>query len=143
MKVVLSLVLCALGGAGLASAAPEFYGTVTGSINGHAIDVRVVCATHQDLKTQISEGRFREDLYYRLAEIVVNIPPLRSRNGEALELAERLQGGGHPNASGAALPRSIHSTQDAIAYLRQVLAPAPPDPAPPGNTAGLFETAGF
>ena len=68
---------------------------------------------------------------------------LRSRNGEALELAERLQGGGHPNASGAALPRSIHSTQDAIAYLRQVLAPAPPDPAPPGNTAGLFETAGF
>lgn len=43
MKVFLSLVLCALGGAGLASAAPEFYGTVTGSIDGHAIDMRVVC----------------------------------------------------------------------------------------------------
>jgi two-component system NtrC family response regulator len=51
------------------------------------VDVRVVCATHQDLKTQISEGRFREDLYYRLAEIVVNIPPLRSRNGDAVLLA--------------------------------------------------------
>jgi two-component system, NtrC family, response regulator len=52
-----------------------------------AVDVRVVCATHQDLKTLIKEGRFREDLYYRLAEIVVNIPPLRSRNGDAVLLA--------------------------------------------------------
>jgi two-component system, NtrC family, response regulator len=52
-----------------------------------AVDVRVVCATHQDLKTLIKEGRFREDLYYRLAEIIVNIPPLRSRNGDAVLLA--------------------------------------------------------
>lgn len=52
-----------------------------------AVDVRVVCATHQDLKQQISEGRFREDLYYRLAEIVVNIPPLRARTGDAVLLA--------------------------------------------------------
>jgi two-component system, NtrC family, response regulator len=51
------------------------------------VDVRVVCATHQDLKTLISEGRFREDLYYRLAEIVVNIPPLRARTGDAVMLA--------------------------------------------------------
>ncbi|MDO9072977.1 MAG: PEP-CTERM-box response regulator transcription factor [Rubrivivax sp.] len=51
------------------------------------VDVRVVCATHQDLKQQISEGRFREDLYYRLAEIVVNIPPLRTRTGDAVLLA--------------------------------------------------------
>jgi two-component system, NtrC family, response regulator len=51
------------------------------------VDVRVVCATHQDLKTLISEGRFREDLYYRLAEIVVNIPPLRARTGDAVLLA--------------------------------------------------------
>lgn len=46
------------------------------------IDVRIVCATHQDLKALIKEGRFREDLYYRLAEIVVNIPPLRARQGD-------------------------------------------------------------
>lgn len=51
------------------------------------IDVRVVCATHQNLQTLISEGRFREDLYYRLAEIVVNIPPLREREGDAAMLA--------------------------------------------------------
>jgi two-component system NtrC family response regulator len=51
------------------------------------VDVRIVCATHQDLNTLSKEGRFREDLYYRLAEIVVNIPPLRSRIGDAALLA--------------------------------------------------------
>ncbi len=52
-----------------------------------AVDVRVVCATHQDVKQLISEGRFREDLFYRLAEIVINIPPLRDRVGDAAFLA--------------------------------------------------------
>jgi two-component system NtrC family response regulator len=51
------------------------------------VDVRVVCATHQDLKNLISAGRFREDLYYRLAEIVVSIPPLRARTGDAVLLS--------------------------------------------------------
>ena len=51
------------------------------------VDVRIVCATHQDLRTQIKDGRFREDLYYRLAEIVLNVPPLRSRTGDAVLLA--------------------------------------------------------
>lgn len=51
------------------------------------IDVRIVCATHQDLQALIREGRFREDLYYRLAEIVVTIPPLRARHGDAALLA--------------------------------------------------------
>lgn len=51
------------------------------------VDVRIVCATHQDLKTQIRDGRFREDLYYRLAEIVITIPPLRSRIGDVALLA--------------------------------------------------------
>lgn len=52
-----------------------------------AVDVRIVCATHQDLKVLTEEGRFREDLYYRLAEIVVHIPPLRQRAGDAALLA--------------------------------------------------------
>jgi two-component system, NtrC family, response regulator len=51
------------------------------------IDVRIVCATHQSLKLQIEQGKFREDLYYRLAEIVVEIPPLRARAGDAALLA--------------------------------------------------------
>ncbi len=52
-----------------------------------SIDVRIICATHQDLKALIKEGRFREDLYYRLAEIEINIPPLRNRVGDAALLA--------------------------------------------------------
>jgi two-component system, NtrC family, response regulator len=51
------------------------------------VDVRIVCATHQDLKALSKEGRFREDLYYRLAEIVVTIPPLRARIGDAALLS--------------------------------------------------------
>ena len=51
------------------------------------VDVRIVCATHQDLNALSKENRFREDLYYRLAEIVVNIPPLRARVGDAALLA--------------------------------------------------------
>ncbi|MCY7305050.1 MAG: PEP-CTERM-box response regulator transcription factor [Rhodoferax sp.] len=51
------------------------------------VDVRIVCATHQDLKALTKAGRFREDLYYRLAEIVINIPPLRDRVGDAALLA--------------------------------------------------------
>jgi len=52
-----------------------------------SVDVRIVCATHQNLKDQIANARFREDLYYRLAEITVEIPPLRARAGDAALLA--------------------------------------------------------
>jgi two-component system NtrC family response regulator len=55
-----------------------------------AVDVRIVCATHQNLKKLIEEGRFREDLYYRLSEIVIAIPPLRDRQGDATLLAHAL-----------------------------------------------------
>ncbi len=54
------------------------------------VDVRVVCATHRDLKARIAEGSFREDLFYRLAEIVVEIPPLRIRKGDAALIAHAL-----------------------------------------------------
>jgi len=52
------------------------------------VDVRVVCATHRDLADMIREGSFREDLYYRLSEISVKIPPLRERPGDAVLLAQ-------------------------------------------------------
>ena len=52
-----------------------------------AVDTRIVCATHQDLDAMIAEGRFRDDLYYRLAEIVVKIPSLAERAGDAVLLA--------------------------------------------------------
>ena len=55
-----------------------------------AVDVRVVSATHQDLQQRVKEGQFREDLYYRLAEIVVEIPPLRARVGDPALLAHHL-----------------------------------------------------
>jgi len=51
------------------------------------VDTRIVCATHQDLEAMIADGRFREDLYYRLAEIVVKIPSLAERSGDAVLLA--------------------------------------------------------
>ncbi len=51
------------------------------------VDVRVVCATHRNLKALIAEGGFREDLFYRLAEIVINVPPLRERKGDPALLA--------------------------------------------------------
>ena len=52
-----------------------------------AVDTRIVCATHQDLEAMIADGRFREDLYYRLAEIVIKIPALGERAGDAVLLA--------------------------------------------------------
>ncbi|WCT78799.1 PEP-CTERM-box response regulator transcription factor [Novosphingobium humi] len=52
-----------------------------------AVDTRIVCATHQNLEAMIADGRFREDLWYRLAEIVVKIPSLAERPGDAALLA--------------------------------------------------------
>jgi two-component system NtrC family response regulator len=54
------------------------------------VDVRVVCATHRDLPALISEGQFREDLYYRISEITVQIPALRQREGDILLIARAL-----------------------------------------------------
>ncbi len=56
------------------------------------------------------------------SQIIVS---LRSKNNEALKVAEKLQGGGHPNASGAVLPRSVRNVHDAVEYLQRVLNPSP------------------
>jgi two-component system NtrC family response regulator len=55
-----------------------------------AVDVRIVAATHRDLKAEIAAGRFREDLYYRLGEVSVAIPPLRERGSDPVLLANYL-----------------------------------------------------
>ena len=54
------------------------------------IDVRVVGATHRDLQAMVKTGDFREDLYYRLAEVAIDVPPLRERNGDAVLITRAL-----------------------------------------------------
>jgi two-component system response regulator HydG len=61
-----------------------------GSSTEVAIDVRVIAATNRDLETAIEERRFREDLYFRLNVIQIPLPPLRSRAGDVLPLAQHL-----------------------------------------------------
>jgi two-component system NtrC family response regulator len=56
------------------------------------VDVRIVCATHQNLDAMIATQKFREDLFYRLAEIVVRIPSLADRHGDAVLLAHHFLG---------------------------------------------------
>jgi two-component system NtrC family response regulator len=85
-------------------------------IGGHeeiAVDVRIVCATHQKLKDLCTQGRFREDLYYRLSEIVVTIPPMRQREGDAALLAHHFK-----NKFCAQESRSsLHFAPDALAAI--------------------------
>ena len=54
------------------------------------VDVRIICATHQNIQKLIKDGLFREDLYYRINEITVDIPPLRERDGDAIVIATAL-----------------------------------------------------
>jgi hypothetical protein len=74
---------------------------------------------------------------FRRANGVI-IASLRSRNGEALKVAEILQGGGHPNAAGATMPKSVRSIDEALVYLKQALNPVPKKDAPLNNLESLF-----
>ncbi|MFV8571110.1 PEP-CTERM-box response regulator transcription factor [Marinobacter sp. SBS5] len=61
-----------------------------GSVKPIPVDVRVVCATHRNVQELITEGTFREDLYYRISEITLDIPALRDREGDAIVIAQSL-----------------------------------------------------
>ena len=60
-----------------------------GSCQSQKVDIRLVAATHRDLKQLVSEGRFREDLFYRINVMPLEIPPLRIRGADILELADK------------------------------------------------------
>jgi oligoribonuclease NrnB/cAMP/cGMP phosphodiesterase (DHH superfamily) len=76
---------------------------------------------HYLLEQQATRFSVLVTLFRRANNLI--IVSFRSRNGEALRVAEKFQGGGHPNASGATLPKSVRTIPDAISYLRQVLSP--------------------
>lgn len=76
---------------------------------------------HQLLEQQATKYPVLVTLFRRATGVI--IASFRSRNGEALKIAEKLQGGGHANASAATLPRSVKTISDAVNYLRQALNP--------------------
>ncbi len=61
-----------------------------GGVKEVPVDVRVVCATHRQVRDLIDEGAFREDLYYRISEITLQVPPLRERHGDAIVIAKAM-----------------------------------------------------
>ena len=89
---------------------------------------------HRLLETSAVKYPVLVTLFKRANNLV--IASFRSRNGEALKVAEKLQGGGHANASGALLPKSVKNIPDAIDYLRAVLQPKAG--APLNTLEGLF-----
>ncbi len=89
-----------------------FVNTIVGNTN---------LIVHQLLQDQASPYKVLLTLYKKSANTMV--VSLRSRGGEALQAAEKLHGGGHPNAAGATLPKSVQNATDALVYLRQILNP--------------------
>jgi transcriptional regulator with GAF, ATPase, and Fis domain len=79
------------------------------------IDVRVVCATNRNLQREVEEGRFREDLYFRLNVVKVRIPPLRERKEDILFLAEQFLRD-FPTSSGKPLEIKPDARERLLAY---------------------------
>ena len=102
--------------------------TVIGNVN---------LIVHQLLEEQATPFSVLLTLFVKANRTV--IVSARSRNGEALGVALKLQGGGHANAAGATLPRSVQSIADAIDYLQGVLGLAAKPEAPLNNLGSLLD----
>ena len=92
------------------------------------VDVCIIAATHRDLKTEIEQGRFREDLYYRSGEVSVVIPPLRERGSDGVLLAHYVPAGvlqAPRQAAAEARPRR-HCRDRALPLARQRARPREP-----------------
>ncbi len=87
-----------------------------GTVHSRKVDVRLVAATHRNLRELVSSGRFREDLYYRLQVIELSIPPLRERGDDIMKLAESLL---QQYASDAGWPNNPTLTPSAEEKIRQ------------------------
>lgn len=109
------------------SAAVGFVDIVIGNANS---------IVHQLLERQATPHHVLVTLFVKANRTV--IASFRSRNGEALKVAQLFQGGGHPNAAGATLPRHVQNAGDAVGYLRLALDPPPGRAAPLNNLASAF-----
>ncbi len=96
-----------------------------GSVQSNKVDVRLVAATHRDLKTLARQGLFREDLYYRLNVIELRLPPLRERGDDVMQIAEAL------------LQRAASNTQQAGLHFSRAAAEAIGRYNWPGNVREL------
>jgi hypothetical protein len=109
------------------SSSVGYVDTVMGNVNS---------IVHQLLERQATPCVVLLTLFQKAnRQVVVS---LRSRNGEALRVAQQLQGGGHPNAAGAVLPRSVQSIEDALDYLRGVLEASSKKGVPLNSLEGAF-----
>ena len=100
--------------------------TPLGAGRAIAVDVRIIAATHRDLPAAVKQGRFREDLWYRLQVVPVHLPPLRERLGDVLLLAEhflRQLGGALPKRLGADAARLLlaHDWPGNVRELRNAM----------------------
>jgi transcriptional regulator with GAF, ATPase, and Fis domain len=86
--------------------------TPVGSRRQIKVDVRVLAATHQDLEQMVKEGRFREDLYFRLRELEIQLPPLRERREDILMLANRFLSEAATELGYSAVPELTTETLD-------------------------------
>ncbi|MDR3016928.1 MAG: sigma-54 dependent transcriptional regulator [Delftia acidovorans] len=100
--------------------------TPVGASRALPVNVRIIAATHRDLPAAVKEGRFREDLWYRLQVVPVHLPPLRERLGDVLLLAEhflRQGGGASPKRLGADAARLLlaHDWPGNVRELRNAM----------------------